>query len=265
MSEPASFEHFSPQLSLAAFPGVSYAKASALMQEPVAEPWLGRIGTREVQIVPQLCREQLTDEIVGELASTFPESQFRLHANVRVGERHLLRADISAARCHNDYFRELARVSKLLQAPAYTAHAGRREFSTFDEMIANALKLSDLFGCAVGVEGHYPTPHEPNAYHVDSWETYRALLESGVPYALDLSHLNIVAHYERKFEANLVGDMLACERCLEVHLSDNNGRADQHAVLETEPTWWSLLRHVHRGAVVFSEGNQLKQLRNTSA
>lgn len=264
MNANASAKQCNPQLSLAAFPGVSYTAAMSLMQTPIVEDWLGRIGTNEVQIVPQLCREQLTDEIVNDLTSRFPETQFRLHANVRVLEKHLLRADISAVRYHANYFKELARLSRLLKAPAYTAHAGRREFCSFEELIANTRSLSDLFGCPVAVEGHYPTPRDPHAYHVDSWESYRAVFASGVPYVLDLSHLNIVAHYERKFEAGLVSEMLACDRCLEVHLSDNDGRADQHAVLEIEPTWWPNLRHVNRKAVVFSEGNQLKKLRNSS-
>lgn len=250
-----------PQLSLAAFPGVRYQAAMDLMSEPVHERQLGQLGTAHVQIVPQLCRERLTDGIVEAMLARFAGTQFRLHANVRVSEKHLLRADLSTAHFYADYFRELARLSRLMGAPSYTAHAGRREYGSFVDVLDNSRRLADVFGCPVGIEGHYPTPREPNANHVDSWQGYRDVFESDAPYVLDMSHLNIVATFERRQESTMVAEMLACERCIEVHLSANDGRGDQHDVLDCEPWWWSQLRHIHRDAVVFSEGNQLRKSR----
>jgi hypothetical protein len=48
---------------------------------------------------------------------------------------------------------------------------------------------------------------------------------------------------------------------LEVHLSANDGRADQHQVLESlDGVWWApLLQHIHQDCVVFSEGNRLRE------
>ena len=56
-----------------------------------------------------------------------------------------------------------------------------------------------------------------------------------------------------------MGELLACERCIEVHVSDNDGRGDWHQVCESTPWWHELLAHVHAGAVVFSEGNHRRK------
>lgn len=87
------------------------------------------------------------------------------------------------------------------------------------------------------------------------WDEYRLLFDSGVPYALDLSHLNILAHQSGQKEATLVQEMLACERCTEVHVSDNDGSGDWHQVCESKPWWYSLLSYIHHDAVIFTEGN----------
>ena len=43
-----------------------------------------------------------------------------------------------------------------------------------------------------------------------------------------------------------------------MHLSANDGSADQHHALDVEaaPWWWPLLAYVHADAVIFSEGRQ---------
>lgn len=117
----------------------------------------------------------------------------------------------------------------------------------------NARRCADLFDCPVGVEGHYPTAGD--TWLLASWDEYRTLFDSGVPYALDLSHLHIVANHSGRREDTLVAEMLASDRCLEIHVSDNDGRADRHAVCVEPPWWFALLRHAHGEAVIFSEGN----------
>ena len=120
-------------------------------------------------------------------------------------------------------------------------------------MLDDARRCADLFDCPVGVEG--PSTSAGDVWLVSSWAEYRAVFESDVPYALDLSHLHILATRTGRFETTLVAEMLACERCVEVHVSANDGRGDWHQVC-TEPPWWHpLLRHIHSNAVVFSEGN----------
>ena len=246
-------------VSLAAFPGARYDEAlHRALVLPVSEPALGKLSTRHVQLVPQTCREQLTRELAQEIARRFPDTQFRLHANVRVLEKHRLNADLSAFSENTDYFAELAAISRALDANGYSAHAGSREAGSFDDVLNAARRASDAFGCAVAVEGHYPTPREGNRWNVSSWAEYRSLFDSGVPYALDLSHLNIVGHHSRMYETNLVREMLACERCIEIHLSDNDGRGDQHQMLNIGPWWWALRAYFNTAAIVFSEGNQRK-------
>jgi hypothetical protein len=56
-----------------------------------------------------------------------------------------------------------------------------------------------------------------------------------------------------------VRDMLACERCIEVHVSANDGRGDWHQVCEQPPWWWPLLQYINPKAVVFSEGNHRRK------
>jgi hypothetical protein len=60
------------------------------------------------------------------------------------------------------------------------------------------------------------------------------LLESGAHYALDLSHLHIVATASGYVEWGLLQELLASPKCLEVHLSGNDGSADQHNALDVD-------------------------------
>ena len=108
--------------------------------------------------------------------------------------------------------------------------------------------------CPVGIEGMYPAKGNP--YLCSSWMEYRQLLDSGVRYALDLSHLNIVACAERRVETGLVKDMLASPNCIEIHVSGNDGSHDQHRAIDGNE-WWIglLLEKASPGAVVFAEGN----------
>ena len=92
-------------------------------------------------------------------------------------------------------------------------------------------EIEDLFGIPVGVEGHYPTPNGKQHWLISTWQEYQQLLESGVNYALDLSHLNILAVQTNHVEWSLVHELLSSPHCLEIHLSDNHGYADQHLPL----------------------------------
>ena len=107
--------------------------------------------------------------------------------------------------------------------------------------------------CPVGIEGMYPAKGNP--YLCSSWTEYRQLFDSGVRYALDLSHLNIVVRAERRIDAELVKDMLASPNCIEIHVSGNDGSHDQHRAIVGSEWWIGLLDQSHPGAVVFAEGN----------
>lgn len=242
-------------VSLACWPGLRHEAAAEQLRSPMHEPLFGRLFVEHVQIVPQ-CLGCLTESGADALRAAHPDTRFRLHANVHLLPKRRI-ADLSGIERHADWFAQAARISRRLEAPAYTAHAGRRSEATLAEMLDHARRCADLFGCPVGVEGHYPTTSD--TWLVSSWSEYQAVFESGVPYALDLSHLNIVATLTGRRETTLVAEMLACERCIEVHVSDNDGRGDWHQVC-AEPTWWHpLLPHIHPDAVVFSEGNHRRR------
>lgn len=245
--------------SLACWPGMTHLAATQAAMQGVTEPLLGSLLTDHIQLVPQSC-DVLDEGLAEVLANTWPSTAFRLHANVRVLPRRRL-ADLCTFERDRDWFNAAARVHRALGAAVYSAHAGQRRDATLSEMLDNACRCAELFGCPVAIEGQYPAAGEdPHKFLVSTWAEYRALLDSGVPYALDLSHLNILAHRTGQRDETLVAEMLASPSCLEVHISDNDGRADTHRVLLHEPWWWPLLRHIQPGAVVFSEGNHCRHI-----
>lgn len=239
-------------LSLAAFPGMGFVEAMLRAREGVSEPLLGSLSLEQVQLCPQN-RGTLTEDVAEGLKAAYPETQFRLHANVRVLSRRLV-MDLDRF-CSNDpYWVALARISQILGAPAYTAHAGLRTHATLDQVFDNTRRASDLMGCAVGIEGHYPTPR--GIYLLDTWEDYITMLEADIPYALDLSHVNILAVQSGRMERQLVEELMASPNCIELHVSGNNGERDSHEVLDAAPWWWYLMGKLHPDCVIFSEGTQ---------
>lgn len=141
-------------VSLACWPGLRHDQAARHLAGAAVEPLFGRLCTDHVQFVPQNFGV-LTEAMVDGLMAAFPQVRFRLHANVRVLPEHHL-ADLSGYQAHREWFRQAARISRRLAAPAYTAHAGARRDATMAEMLEHTRRCADLFGCVVGVEGQYP-------------------------------------------------------------------------------------------------------------
>jgi len=248
-------------LSLASFPGMRHDSAMVLASQllksgDLHEPAIGAISIDHVQIVPQ-CFGMVNDALIDWFKTNFPETQFRLHANVRVLQGHVF-ADLSNFEDHPQWWEKAAQMHKLLGAKAYSAHSGRRsDCDSLEKLFDNCRKASDLFGCDVAIEGQYPSKEN---YQIDSWGEYRQLFESGLAYALDLSHLNIVATQSQSFDMGLVKEMLSSDRCSEVHLSDNNGKGDFHQVCNKQCWWSELLDFVHPSATIFTEGNHRKKI-----
>ena len=240
-------------VSLAGWPGLRVAQAMRSAALGASDPLFGPLSTAEVQLVPQSLG-QITPDDAAQLRLDWPGTRFRVHANVRVLSQHRC-ADLSNLTLHLDWFEQAARVSKCLGAAAYTAHAGRNSNATLAEVLNNARRAADMFGCPVGVEGMYPSSREQ--WLVSTWREYQLLFESRVPYALDLSHLHILATQTGVCDAQLVREMLAGPHCLEVHVSHNDGVNDRHELCgEPAPWWFALLREINPDAVVFSEGLQ---------
>lgn len=252
-------------VSLGAYGRMPHLLAVAeMLAHPPTDSLLGMLSCRHVQLCPQGTGVFSRDMAV-ELVETFPDIQWRLHANMRVSGPHRI-VDLCDWPREQDYFRELAAVSCALRAPAYSAHAGRRARATVQQVIWHAGDVEQLFGRPVAIEGHYPATRG-TPWLFSAWEEYRLLLESGAHYALDLSHLNILACLSGRREEGLVQEMLACERCIEVHLSGNDGGSDQHLPLDAaDPPWWyPLLKYISPKATVFYEGRLPTHLRYPAA
>jgi len=237
-------------ISLGAYGRLPHDQAiTAALASPPVEPLLGTLNPSRLQLCPQN-RGRITVDLASQLRQDYPGVEWRLHANVHIWEQRRV-VDLCDWPDARAWFADVARVSAALQAPAYTAHAGKRAGSSVSAVITHAQEIEQLFGIPVGIEGHYPTPRD--TWLFSSWEEYRLLLESGVHYALDLSHLHILAVQSGRIEWGLVKEMLSSEQCLEVHVSGNDGRGDQHRPLDCVPWWFSLLPYMHPNAAVFSE------------
>jgi hypothetical protein len=81
-------------------------------------------------------------------------------------------------------------------------------------------------------------PSNKDTFNICTSDDYRWLLHSGLMMAIDVSHLNIVRTREGGLDQELIDELLISDRCLEVHISHNNGIADAHLPLPVEPPWW---------------------------
>jgi len=241
--------------SAACFPGYTTENAMEALSAGVVEPVMGPLSLKRVQLCPQN-HGALTAERLQRLCQAYPETRFRLHANIRTaqGQPRWTAADVGPA--SRAYFQELGRLSQVIGAEAYTLHAGHRASASLDQLEKNRRTLEDLMGIPVGIEGMYPVRR--STWLIDSWAEYRWLLEAGMRFAVDLSHLKIVARHERQVDEGLVAALLASPNCLEVHVSDNDGRRDTHQVTG-KPVWWMPLLETavreNRNLVIFAEGN----------
>lgn len=243
----------------ACYPGIRHDKAVSLLVSGTSEPALGKLSVGHIQLCPQNFGA-IDDVLIEKLKTIAPDTQFRLHANVRApinGQPHWDASNFSSTTL--PYFQEMADVSKKLNAPAYSLHAGSRKNASLASLIDTQKTLQDMFEVPVAIEGLYPTVRDE--YLVSTWAEYRWLMDNNVPYALDLSHLAILAKKSKQIESSLVLDLMTSDLCLEIHVSDNDGRSDSHLPLDRHPWWWESLvnaRTINTRPVLFSEGNQLK-------
>ncbi len=237
--------------TLGSYPGMPFESAMTMASE--------RHSPAEIQHV-QLCPQNhgCVDEAIDSLRAAFPQTRFRLHANVRLSghDRHF---DASSEGLAADaYFRALGALSASMGAQVYTLHAGTHQGRPLKRLFDRIAWLEDCIGHRVGVEGHYPAKGNP--YWLSSWAEYAELLTSRTAFALDLSHLHIVACRSGRAEKGLTAELLASDACVEVHLSANDGVHDLHARLDDgpEPWWMPLLDRIQPASDVFYEGNEIR-------
>lgn len=247
----------------ACFSGLQVRSALDRLSTGISEPQLGVLSTAHVQVCPQNfgCIDEAEADALRE---AYPNMQLRPHANARVWPVHVHFDASSRGEDAFAYFEALADRARRFGATALSIHAGFQADATLDQMIANVRRLQDeVFGdITLAVEGLYGNAHRPQL--MDTWAEYEAVLIAGVPLAIDLSHLNIVATQDGRFQDDLVRALLASPTTLEVHLSANDGEKDAHRVLDHAPWWWSLLDAVGPNAVLFSEGNQMRLRQSAS-
>ncbi len=226
-----------------------------------------------VQLCPQSAGA-LTMAVADALRARFPGLRFQLHANVALRPGSPERIDASTVCAETlPWFRRTAAISRRLGAARYSLHAGRRQGASFAQMADNLRRLAQEMELPVAVEGLYPAPGDP--FLLSTWQEYRRLLnndsdsgpDSGLHFAIDLSHLHIL-HCREPADPGLVRALLASPRCLEIHISDNDGRADQHRPLPDPPDqrwWWPLLMEAVRWsrAEVFDEARSAALSRKT--
>ena len=237
----------------AIFPGAFYRNALQMLSVGVSDPVLGPISIEEVQLCPQHSG-RLTLELADELLAAYPATRFRLHASCKVEGKTATSINLSDVRIIEDSnFAALGAISNRLGAPGYTIHAGRRK--DCPDMATLKAKLDHLqshFECPVGVEGMYPS--RAGEWFISTWAEYGQLLDAGVLYAVDLSHLNIVATRERRVDRALTLALLSAPGCMEIHVSGNDGHSDAHCKLAQPPWWLEILQEANPSAVIFSEG-----------
>lgn len=254
MADPVILSHPCVEVSLAAYPGVEPERALRMAIAGAEDPVFGVLSCNEVQICPQNSG-RLTPESAADLRQRWPDKRFRLHANARVAD-WTVAGDLAHFNALPAYVEALGAVHAALGARAYTVHPGPRACAPWSQVVDTALRLEDQWGLPVGVEGMYPTPSD--RFHASHWDEYARFLETpALHFAIDLSHVHILATQCGQRQITLLSELLACERCIEVHVAGNDGLRDSHGT-SLQPCWWyPVMDRIHPGAVIFSESNQL--------
>ena len=191
----------------------------------------------------QLCPQTptiFTEESLTEIQEAFPDTQFQLHANVRVQPGLLILDASSYNKQTHWYFERLSELSSFIHAPAYSLHSGHRRHCTMMHLFHNLEAIQRIFTMPVLVEGMYPTRYGPEKYLMSTWKEYLDVMNSGLFYAIDLSHLHIVANREGE-RPDLTHKLISHSNCKEVHVSYNNGRNDAHRPISKriwDTLWW---------------------------
>ena len=221
----------------AQFPGYTLHGACLEIAKGVVEGF-GQVHMEHVQLCPQ-SSDCIDESTVLELQQSFPDTQFRLHANVRIDSiLRIYDASRYSSKTHW-YYERLAELSTRMNAPAYSLHAGYRNDACLEKMYENVRTIQSFFSCPVIVEGMYPS--ERKDWLVRSWEEYGWVMESGLYYAIDLSHINILKRFWGCVEEGLLEDLLLHPNCKEIHLSYNFGNQDSHLQLSSKKykqVWW---------------------------
>ena len=240
------------QCTTAMFPGQTFAQSLLSIANIVKERT--ELSMDWIQLCPQSFG--VVDEgLIERLRQSHPHTQFQLHSNVRIdcGKRPVHGS--SQGEWVHTYLQEFERLTLLSGCGIYSLHAGYKDECNLQKMFDNIRTWNEQYRIIIAVEGLYP--ERKRKALLSTWMEYEQLLNANIPYAIDLSHLNIVAHAENDRPIELIQTLLQSPHCREVHLSSNNGRIDSHRPWsrQRKEWWWPLLSYKHRDCVVFCEEN----------
>jgi hypothetical protein len=229
--------------------------ATAIVQAGVSDPALGVIDYAHIQVCPQNFGEgKITEQLLDKLQDFVPESKIRLHANTRIMD-HSCQYDAGTISRFPEYTQRLTAILKHLGTP-YTLHAANNGVPLLTQLEAVS-KLSDATGVPVGIEGLYPSKYARNTLKV--WDDYELLLMSDCFYAIDLSHLNIIRQNIGNPPQGLLESLIQDPKCIEIHVSGNDGIMDSHLPCTGKEWWMPLLNIVSDNTVIFYEGRIPKE------
>ena len=244
-------ENLNIQTTTAMFPGLPFLPAlEQISRETQKRP---ELHMDWVQLCPQSfgC---VNDGLLVSLKEKYPNTKFQLHSNVRIIHGKEPVHGSSSGKWVDVYLQELIRLTKITGCGIYSIHSGYEDEMSLQDMFSNVRKMNSDCDITIAIEGLYPERNREAL--VRNWDQYQQLLDADIPYAIDLSHLNIVAKAEgHRFY--LVQKLLASYNCKEVHLSSNHGRLDSHLPFtkEKHEWWWPLLEYCQAETRIFSEEN----------
>ena len=206
----------------------------------------------------QLCPQSygvVNEGLIADLKRQYPNTKFQLHSNVRLECGKTPLHGSSNGEWVGEYLETFEGLTLLSGCGIYSLHSGYTDEMSLLDMFENIREWNRKYDIIIAVEGLYPDRRRQAL--VSTWAEYEQLLHANIPYAIDLSHLHIVATTERKRPIHLVRDLLRSPHCREIHLSANNGRVDAHQPWSesTNEWWWGVLDDRHDDCVVFSEEN----------
>lgn len=195
-----------PAVARHRLPGLRHEAAVELAHSRIHEEALfGHLATDHLQLVPQN-HGWMTEELCHTLRQAYPNTAFRLHANVRVLREYVV-ADLSGFDLPARVVRARSRAEQnprcdgvhgtcRVRADVHGRDAGQRT------ACRGPVRVRGRRGGDVSDPGRHL-----HGVHV---ERVQGTIRVGRFYALDLSHLNILAKATGRQEQTLVTEMLAC-------------------------------------------------------
>ena len=181
------------------------AGGAATARQPAPSRCSGCCRLAQVQLVPQSFGI-LTEAVVSSLMAAFPQARFRLHANVRLlpDASHGRSVGLSGATPTGSARRRAsAEVWRRPPTRRTPDRAAKPPWPRCSTTRAAAPTCSAVRWVSKG-----STPARVTPGWCRAGREYRQLFESGVPYAIDLSHLNILAEHSGRRD-----DSVCCKKC----------------------------------------------------